>query len=77
MVSVKSEIKQEIVNETKKDLEENIKNRVKEEFEDKIDEKCSEFETQTKGISDGFNLNLNTLREKFKLQSQWTYIAQR
>lgn len=63
-------MKQEIVNETKKDLEKSIKNRVKEEFEDKIDEKCSEFETQTKEISEGFNLDLNTLREKFKLKSQ-------
>lgn len=70
MVSVKSEMKQEIVNETKKDLEKSINNRVKEEFEDKIDDKCSEFETQTKEISDGFNLDLNTLREKFKLKSQ-------
>lgn len=70
MVSVKSEMKQEIVNETKKDLEKSINNRVKEKFEDKIDDKCSEFETQTKEISDGFNLDLNTLREKFKLKSQ-------
>lgn len=66
---IKSEIKQEIVDEMKKDFEESIKNKVKKEFEDKIDEKCKEFETQTKEISEGFNLDFDTLREKLNSQA--------
>ena len=66
---MKNEIKREVITEIKesltKELQESVTAQVKEEFENKIEEKTKEFKTQTKDIADGFNLDFESLREKF------------
>lgn len=66
---IKSEIKKEIVEEVKatlkQELTEGVTVQVKTEFENKIDSKTKEFESHTKDIADGVNMDLTALREKF------------
>lgn len=59
--NVKKSLLQEIKEIKKTTLE--IKTAVNEEFEQKIETKTNEYEY--KDISDGFNLEFQTLREKF------------
>lgn len=66
---IKTEIKKEIVEEVKatltQELTESVTVQVKTEFENKIDSKTKEFESHTKDIADGVNMDLTALREKF------------
>ena len=69
---MKNEIKREVITEIKdsltKELQESATAQVKEEFENKIEDKTKEFKTQTKIIADGFNLDFESLREKFLIK---------
>lgn len=71
---LKSEIKSEILAEVKAtimpELTQSVTDKIKTEFNDKIDTKTKEFEHQTKEISDGFQLEFETLREKFSTQAK-------
>lgn len=66
---LKSEIKSEILAEVKAtimpELTQSVTDKIKTEFYDKIDTQTKEFEHQTKEITDGFQLEFETLREKF------------
>lgn len=75
---MKNDIKEEIITDVKKSLLQEIKEKttleiktaVKEEFEQKIETKTNEYESHVKDISDGFNLDFETLREKFSNQAR-------
>ena len=71
---IKGEIKKEILNEVRNtimsEVKQSVTDQVKSEFESKIDRKTKEFQDQTKDISDGFNLDFETLREKFHEQAK-------
>lgn len=71
---LKDEIKKEILAEVSGDLKNNLKSEitdsVRENFDLKIDKKTKEFECQVKEVSDGFNLDFDTLREKLHEQNK-------
>lgn len=71
---LKNEIKNEILAEVKAtimpDLTQSVTDKIKTQFENKIDTKTKEFEHQTKEISDGFQLEFETLREKISAQAK-------
>lgn len=71
---LKSEIKSEILAEVKAtimpELTKSVTDKIKTEFYDKIDTQTKEFEHQTKEITDGFQLEFETLREKFSTQTK-------
>ena len=52
------------------EVKQGVTDQVKRQFESKIDRKTKEFQDQTKDISDGFNLDFETLREKFREQAK-------
>lgn len=70
--------KEEIITDVKKSLHQEIKEKttleiktaVKEEFKQKIETKTNGYESHVKDISDGFNLDFETLREKSSNQAQ-------
>lgn len=66
---IKGEIKNEIIKEVKEALTEELTStvtaKVRNEFDSKIDTKAKEFESCTKDISEGMNMDLDALKEKF------------
>lgn len=66
---IKGKIKNEIIKEVKEALTEEltstVTSKVRNEFDSKIDTKAKEFESCTKDISEGMNMDLDALKEKF------------
>jgi hypothetical protein len=59
-----AEIKTSIIKEMKDSTAKEIKTDVRKEFDQKIEDSTREFRNHAKEISDGFNLDFETLREK-------------
>ncbi|XP_062599015.1 uncharacterized protein LOC134260484 [Saccostrea cucullata] len=74
VTELKGELKNEILAEVKESLipevKQSVTEQVKKEFGEKIDKKTKEFQDQTKDISEGFNLEFETLKEKFHEQAK-------
>ena len=62
---LKQELKQEILTEIKQTVKSEITDKLEEKLDLKIDTKTRDFERQVKEITDGFNLDLVTMKEKF------------
>lgn len=73
---IKGELKKEIITEVitevkdtlTKELSTTVTTQVKDEFIKEIDEKSKIFESRTKEIADGMNMDMNDLKEKFHEQ---------
>lgn len=65
-----ADVKNQILKEIKEETTNDIKTAVKEEFEQKIENKTSECKKEIKERCDGFNPDLEKLREKFNAQVQ-------
>lgn len=70
---IKGELKKEIITEVitdvkdtlTKELSTTVTTQVKDEFSKEIDEKSKIFESRTKEIADGMNMDMNDLKEKY------------
>lgn len=73
VLAIVSKLKEEIKTEIKEEIKEEIKAEIKAEIanglEQKLDENSKRFNTMTKEMSDGFNLDFENLREKFHKQA--------
>lgn len=65
-----TDVKNSILKEIKEETTNDIKTAVKNEFEQKIENEISECKKEIKERCDGFNLDLENLREKFNAQAQ-------
>lgn len=68
MSKLKEEIKTEIKEEIKEEIKAEIKAEIANGLEQKLDENSKRFNTMTKEMSDGFNLDFDYLREKLHKQ---------
>ena len=69
-VEIIADVKTTVLNEIKTNTTKEIKEDVKKEFEQELEKNTKEYKNQVKEISDGFNLDLETLREKFCEQAR-------
>ena len=69
---IKGELKKEIIQEMQeahsKEITTTFTAKVRAQFDNKIDIKSKEFESRTKEISDGMNMDLDALKERFHEQ---------
>ena len=69
-VEIIAEVKATVLNEIKTNTAKEIKEDVKKEFEQELEKNTKEYRNQVKEISDGVNLDIETLREKFCEQAR-------
>lgn len=76
ITGLKNELKKEIISEIKKDLTESVTDHVKTEFETKIEKQYKDFNSKTKEIEEGFNMDFESLKEKLHSQARDIRILQ-
>lgn len=69
ITEVKSELKQELKEEILTEIKQTVKSEITDKFEEKLDQKIEsktkDFERQVKDTADGFNLDMETMKENF------------